>query len=148
MTKLNQGKITIFFSLIVLLILLGLVGFIVNQWNPSESKEQEFQEGIEETVSLIIDYGEGQPLLSEAEFREGMTAFDLLVGETSKAVLGLETKTYDMGVFVEKIGGKKNGEEGKYWLYYLNEEMPMVSSDKQILKVGDKVEFKFEASSF
>ena len=45
-------------------------------------------------------------------------------------------------------GIEENGENGKYWLYYVNGEMPMVSADKKELRPGDKVEFKFEKSPF
>lgn len=101
-----------------------------------------------ETVSLVIDKGEGSPVTVTGESKEGMTAFDLLKEKTIELNLTLETKTYDMGIFIEAIGDKKNGEGGKYWLYYINSQMPQVAADKYLLKVGDKVEFKFEKSPF
>jgi len=107
------------------------------------------QEKIEKKVMLIIDSGE--ELLSKAietEFKEGMTAFNLLSDETEKLNLTLKFKTYNMGVFIEAIGNKENGEDGKYWLYYVNGEMPQLAANKQLLSSGDKVEFKFEKSPF
>ena len=103
---------------------------------------------IGQNVSLIIDKQEEGILILEIEFKEGMTAFNLLEEKTKELGLILETKTYDMGTFIESIGDKKNGQDGKYWLYYVNGETPMVASDKKLLKVGDKVEFKFEESMF
>ena len=99
-------------------------------------------------VSLFIGQGEGNSLVLAGEFREGMTAFDLLKEKAEELNLNLETKTYDIGIMIEAIGDKKNGEGQKYWLYYVNGEMPQVAADKYLLKVGDKVEFKFEASPF
>lgn len=107
------------------------------------------QEKTEKKVMLIIDSGE--ELLSKAieiEFKEGMTAFSLLSDEIEKLNLTLKFKTYDMGVFIEAIGDKENGEDGKYWLYYVNGEMPQLAADKQLLSPGDNVEFKFEKSPF
>jgi len=59
----------------------------------------------------------------------------------------LKTKTYDFGIFIEAIGDKENGEDGKYWMYYVNEEMPMMAVDKKEIGPGDKIEFKFEKST-
>ena len=105
------------------------------------------EDNAEREVSLLIDDGD-DPKSFQGEFREGMTAFDLLQDGEEGLNLTLKVKTYDMGVFVEMIGVKENGEDEKYWMYYINGELPMVAADKQELKPGDKVEFKFEKSSF
>jgi len=110
--------------------------------------QENVQQVIEEKVTLIIDNGEETPKNIEVKFQEGMTAFDLLKNEIEKADIVLKTKTYDIGIFIEVIGDKENGEDGKYWMYYVNEEMPMVAADKKEIEPGDKVEFKFEKSSF
>ena len=105
-------------------------------------------EGVKQEVILVIDDGGGTPRRFETEFKQGMTAFDLLKEGAEKLALTTKTKTYDIGIFIEAIGDKENGQDGKYWLYYVNEEMPMVASDKKEIKIGDKVEFKFEESAF
>lgn len=108
---------------------------------------QENQENIvKQEVILVIDYGEGDSQTFNIQYAEGMTAFDLLDDRTEE--LSLETKSSDVGIFIEAIGSRKNGQDGKYWMYYVNEEMPMVSADKQKIKPGDEVEFRFEESSF
>ncbi len=106
------------------------------------------RQGVKSEVSLIIDYGDGNTDSFQANFRKEMTAFDLLKEKTEESGLVLEIEIYDIGVLIEAIGHKENGQDGKYWLYYVNEEMPMVSADKKELKPEDKVEFKFEASTF
>lgn len=102
----------------------------------------------EEDVILEIDEVGENPKSFMAEFKEGMTVFDLLKNKIEESNIALETKSYDMGVMIEAIGDKKNGQDGKYWLYYVNGQMPMVSADKMEIKAGDKVEFKFEKSPF
>lgn len=97
-------------------------------------------------VALLLDDGEGTSKIITATFVKGMTAFSLLKQEVEKLPLALKTKNYNTGVFIEAIGEKENGQGGKYWLYYVNGSLPMISSDKKEIKAGDKVEFKFEKS--
>lgn len=99
-------------------------------------------------VVLTIDNGGGSQNNFTFELKDGMTAFDLLKAGAEKSALLLKIKNYDMGVFVEAIGNTENGQDGKYWMYYVNGAMPDVASDKKELKPGDKVEFKFEKSPY
>lgn len=101
-----------------------------------------------EKVILVINNEKSYYEEIEVILNDGMTAFSLLKEETERINLNFEFKTYDIGVFIEKIGDMENGEDGKYWLYYVNGEMPQVAADKQLLNSGDKVEFKFELSTF
>ena len=114
----------------------------------SQEKNRIFSGSIEERVILVVDNGEGLPRTFETKFEAGMTAFDLLKEKTEELSMILRTKSYDIGLMIEAIGDKENGDSGKYWMYYVNEEMPMVASDKNEIKAGDKVEFKFEKSTF
>lgn len=102
-----------------------------------------------QTNYLVIDDSSGQIKDIGLQLRRGATAFDLLKQGAQYWELELKTETYeDMGVFVEAIGDRKNGQDGKFWLYYVNDKMPSVAVDKQLLTEGDKVEFKFEESPF
>jgi hypothetical protein len=107
------------------------------------------QENNEQKLFLTIDGGNGSPQSFEENFEPGLTVFQLLKNKTDVSGIVLESKSSDdYGVFIEKIGDKKNGDEGKYWIYYVNGEMAQVAADKQGLKAGDRVEFKFEKSPF
>ena len=132
----------------IIIIIGSCLLFSDNFWQPNVKETSVSLETVKKEVTLVIDNGQGDSKTFNAEFKEGMTPFDLLKAETEKSALTLETKNYDMGVFIEAIGGIKNGKDGKYWLYYVNGEMPMVSADKMVIKAGDKVEFKFEKSTF
>jgi hypothetical protein len=118
----------------------GLLFFAKSQPEPENTEEAK--------VNLVIDSGQGQPLSLSDKFQTGMTAFDLLEYGKLQLNLGVKIKSYDTGIFVEKIGDKIGGQDGKYWLYYVNGEMPQVAADKKILNSGDTVEFKFEKSPF
>ena len=134
-------------GLIIIVTAFAIFSIKIGQFFPEEEIRIS-QEKPENKVTLVIDGGEGSPRVFEAEFKEGMTAFDLLRNKTEELNIALKTKTYDVGIFIEVIGDKENGQDGKYWMYYVNGEMPMVAADKKEIKAGDKVEFKFEKSPF
>jgi len=139
-----------------ILIILILVIFVTTGWILFSYREnllffvgnESQEENIKEKVSLVINNGQESSQVLDAEFQNGMTAFSLLEYGTNRLNFMLKTKNYDVGIFVEAIGNKENGQEGNYWLYYVNGEMPQVSADKKELNAGDKVEFKFEKSPF
>jgi len=145
-------KINIFIGIGIGIIIIVSSWIIFSEKIEKPISEEEIgipQENIKkETVSLVIDDGSGAPKIFETEFNKEITAFDLLKNKAGELNLVLKTKTYDIGIFIEAIGDKENGQDGKYWLYYVNGEMPMVSADKRELKAGDKVEFRFEKSPF
>jgi hypothetical protein len=146
MKKIN---ILILIGGVIILTISGWIIFLnksIEQISPEGTEI--FQSEIKLEVNLIIDNGEDLPKTFKTEFQEGLTVFDLLKEKTEESNIILKTKTYDFGVLIEAIGDKENGEAGKYWLYYVNEEMPMVAADKKEIKPGDKIEFKFEKSPF
>lgn len=58
----------------------------------------------------------------------------------------ITTKTYSFGTSVESINGLKGDTDGKYWLYYVNNQEASVGADRYALKSGDVIEWKFETS--
>jgi len=106
------------------------------------------QEALIKNITLVINGGEVNPQTFTAEFKDGMTAFDVLKNQAEKSSITLKTKNYDIGVFIEVIEDKENGTDGKYWQYYINDDLPMVAADKKIVRAGDKVEFRFEKPPF
>ena len=145
MKKTNIG---IVIAIIILVVLWWAVFSNKNSLFPKNQEIGVLRIETEGRVDLIIDDGDGDPLTFNSKFKEGMTAFSLLKEKTEELGCSFETKTYDIGIFIESIASKKNGDNGKYWLYYVNGEMPQVSSDKKELKAGDGVEFRFEKSPF
>lgn len=99
-----------------------------------------------EDIVLTIDKGERNPKRFKRKLEEGETVLDFLKGVIEEEELIIET--YESGAFVKSMEGKENGQEGKYWLYYVNGKMPEVAVDKKILTAGDKIDFKFLKPSF
>ncbi len=99
-------------------------------------------------ATLVLDFGDTTSKKFAIDFSSKTTAFDLLSEGTLKNGISLTTKVSDMGTFVEAIGNKQGGQDGKYWMYYINGQLPSVGADKYELKTGDRVEWKFEKPSF
>ncbi|MBU4023495.1 DUF4430 domain-containing protein [Patescibacteria group bacterium] len=135
---------------IILIFISSLIMFSDKTEQPISQEEIGVsQENVKkEIVLLVIDDSEGTPRTFEVEFNEEATAFDLLRDKAEELDIFLKIKNYDFGILIEAIGDKENGQDGKYWLYYVNGEMPMISADQQAIESGDKIEFKFEKSAF
>ena len=140
---------------ILLVFIVFFIGWLIylNVVQENAGQEALVQQKVEETektentVFLIIDNGEEIESF-EYKFKESLTVFDLLRIKTEEFNIELDFQASDMGIFVNAIGNKKGGNNNKYWLYYVNGEIPMVAVDKQELYSNDTVEFKFQESIF
>lgn len=95
---------------------------------------------------------------SRVASRDKNTKIDYTVSESSSTTVFNALKSYTdsnkidlkysnnskYGIFVESIMGIKNGDDGKYWQYYVNNVLGDVAADKKEVKAGDKVEWRFE----
>ncbi len=102
----------------------------------------------ENAVSLTIFFEPKDSKTYTINYAEGMSAYDALDTVSKKENIPVKTKKYDIGTFIDAIGGKNGGDEGKYWLYYVNGKPPSIAADKQILQPEDRVEFRFEKSPY
>jgi len=101
---------------------------------------------VQRRAFLTLDFGQEKKELISPFFK-GQTVLDILKKAEKDKLLNLTTEESDFGVLIQEIDGYKNGEQNKYWMYYVNNEMPMVGVDAYQLSAGDEVKFKFEKSS-
>lgn len=80
-----------------------------------------------------------------ASIAAGSNALDLLQEVTAEQNIVLQTKAYSFGTSVETIGEQTNGQDKKYWIYYVNDSAGTTSLDGYKLQNGDKVRLSFEA---
>ncbi len=99
-------------------------------------------------ISYIIDAGNGKKIYDGIFLLEEIdqNVFSVLktLAEVEKAFDLKYSNDSRYGIFVESIGGIKNGDGGKYWQYYINDKLGDVAADKKEVKAGDKVEWRFE----
>ncbi len=90
-------------------------------------------------VKVVIDFGESRAVSSDVQ---AATVFSALQEAAQKNNLQLQTKVYDFGTLVEKIGDYENTAD-KVWIYYVNGESGQIAADQMELKAGDLVEWKY-----
>ena len=99
------------------------------------------------TIVLVIEgLYDGKPV----SISSGETVLGVLKAlNVEDSRLELATKEYSgLGVLVQSLAGKTNGEGEEYWQYKVNGVMPQVGADKLTLKDGDSVEWFFAKSEF
>ena len=79
------------------------------------------------------------------DYEEGETVWQIMQKALAEKGISLEYEEYDggLGVLITKIGNKKNGDEGKYWQYFVNGEYANMGASNYIVKNGDIIEWKF-----
>lgn len=101
---------------------------------------------IEQPIRVVIDYGDTQKTETELPVKSDMTAFLALEQAAKTAGVEVATTKYDFGVMVNSVGAYNGGDDGKYWMYYVNSKVPEVGADQYKVGAGDVVEWKFEKS--
>ncbi|MDO8435314.1 MAG: DUF4430 domain-containing protein [bacterium] len=96
------------------------------------------------TVNVVIDFGTGFNDESTVPYGSTLTVFSALEAALVGKNYPLDAdRSSDLGVFVRGIGGKNNGDEKKYWQYWVNEAFPLIAADKYYLVPNDIVQWKF-----
>lgn len=148
MSKINK-------TLIFLVIILLAIIFMAEQWNINKKESSNQSKVLPATtqveniqVKLLIDgFISTEQLI---ELRDGSTVFSVLelINQQNPA-LNLDFETYEnLGVLIKQLGDKVNGQDNKYWQYYINGQQLMMAADQYILKNNDKIEWLFQESQF
>ena len=144
--KKNNWKYRSFFLILILIFSIPIIFLLNTDIIPLNNEKDNIAEDHrnEISVSLKIISSEDEKNYELNNISEKSTVFDIL-----KENIEIEyNNNYSYGVFVESINGIKNGDDGKYWQYYINNTLGDVAADKKILKEGDNVEWRFEEVPF
>lgn len=124
----------------------------------SESAEVETTEEAENTAEATdetaSDTEEGQVTATFDILIDGETVADLskeVTVEEGTTLLDAMEDTYDLtveeGGFISEIEGhEQDVDAGRFWLYYINDEMPSVGAADYELVDGDAIEWRLEDS--
>lgn len=141
----NYKKLVIAVSLVVACVF--TVGCTSNNQETNTTTDTATVEEKTNTAELVINNGTEEKT-TEVEVSADMTALEVLQKGAEALGVELQTKEYDYGTMVEGIGSDIGGTDNKYWLFYVNDQTPAVGVDVQKIVAGDKLELKYEASTF
>jgi hypothetical protein len=98
------------------------------------------------TASLMLDFGDGTvKTFPDVDVAKGPNLLEVMknLSQAGNGFVLSAKPPGQYGVMVDQIGDKKNGDQGKYWLFWVNNVMAEKSADNTVLAPGDAVEWKF-----
>lgn len=102
------------------------------------------------SATLILNFGEGRvgesriATYSAVRSPQG-TALDLLLQAAKEQDFAVDYEKQSFGAFIKSIDDVAN-QKSIFWLYYVNGLPAPVAADKQNIKDGDRVEFRFTST--
>lgn len=80
---------------------------------------------------------------------QGQTVLELLKTVAQENNLPVMTRDYgSLGVMVTQIGDKINGQDNKYWQYYINGKYSEIGAGSYKLTGSEKIDWRFEANNY
>ncbi|MCK4717448.1 MAG: DUF4430 domain-containing protein [Thermoplasmata archaeon] len=148
------------FGIVLPIAALGAVGYVVMTDDAStgagtdhaQEDTNTTDEAVPLTASVIIDLGNGTVLSFHNLTSDQTTVYGFLLVACgpSQGNLSVTTTYYSQydSLLVDSIGGRSNGNGGKYWGYLVDDERPMVGADKCYVEQGDVIEWIFAEMSW
>jgi len=99
-------------------------------------------------AAFSFDFGDGATKNFVLTIDGEKTVYDFLNALAGENQIKLEIKESSLGVLIQTIDAMENGQNNKYWLYYINGQMAPAGVAEQKVSPNDKIEFKFEANPF
>lgn len=100
------------------------------------------------TATVEIDFGNKTDTFSIESINNTVYGFLL---EAAK-IGGYDVKATYYGSFdsllIDSIANIQNGQDNKYWIYYINGESGSVAADKQIVEDDDLIKWSFEEFTY
>ncbi len=133
----NKKKIIIVISILAII----LLGFFTKRQSVSITEIKDIQNKQESIHIASIDI-EGSIL--GGEVKDGESVYDFMDRLRSEGRISFKEKNYSgIGKFIEEINGVR-GENGKYWIYYVNGKKMSLGVSSVKIKTGDVVSWKYE----
>jgi len=110
------------------------------------TKSEVWLEKSNQTSVEIIILGEGWTITDNVVAYQSESVFSLLQRSSTETGYALKSTYYAQfdSSLIDSINNLANGQNGKYWQYYVNGDIPMIGADKCTVSNGDVVEWRFE----
>ena len=123
-------KIIIILAIVALAVLATAGWLAISNNTDLEVQTQTEQAEVEQNDETQITYAA----------TAGKTALEQLL-ELNDTVV---TQEASYGTYVDSINGLKGGENGAYWIFFVNGEMASVGADAYIAEGGELIEWKYQ----
>ena len=139
--------------LVLLLIIIGGVGlWQTSVWqNKKTAKQAEQLVQKSQSIDLTFQFSDSEQETIKYNIVPNTqeNLFNITQAVARQANWDFDSKDYgELGKLVTKIKNQENGQEQKYWQYYVNGQMPQVGADKYVPQAGEKIEWRFAESKF
>ena len=149
-TQLHPFKLTTMHKIPAVLIVLCLVAlcFSGSATEVPQKSEIWFEKSDQTSIRIVI-IGANWTIDDNFISYKGDTAFSILERCAEKNGLTIDSSYYKQfdSILVNSINNEIGGTNGKYWQYYVNDELPMVGADKCFITNGDSLRWSFEVPS-
>lgn len=136
-------------SIIFFVLVLLIVGYFWQKNRPEETPANLQPQTGNWLVNVNFEFAPDNIVHINYTGQGEKSLFAITQAITSENKWGLDFKDYgDMGWLVTQIGTQANGQDNKYWQYYINDKQPMISVEKFYPAHGDKIDWKFVESEF
>ncbi len=142
-------KIIIFLGLIV--IIAGLVWQLSAQPKTKNETIEQVTGQEQGQLSVTFNFADDQKTNLVYPYADTLTTDLSTITESmaAKQNWAFEYKDYgEMGKMITKINNKTNGQDNKYWQYYVNGALSQIGASQYVPKSGDKIEWRFEVSKY
>lgn len=139
--------------LVLALLIIGVIGLWQSSVLQTKNKalEQTSQEQVKQKINITFVFADDKQKTIDYQLPENNTKnlFAITQEVASSQTWDLQYKDYgEMGYLVTKIDTLENGQDNKYWQYFVDDQMPQVSADKYIPKNGESIKWTFAESAF
>ena len=136
-------------KIFIFIILLLAISFIFYFWQQNKNNGAQNLNSGGNQVTLSFQFSEEDTIEKKLEFKSAIN-----LAEITKLISQQEAWEYkfddygEMGILLSQIKDKKNGQDQKYWQYFVAGEQPQISIDKYFPANNTYIEWKFIKSEF
>jgi len=141
------------FSIVAFLFLVFIISFLIwskdNGFGPGEMKILSNENKQSYLLNFEFDKDNIISLEYPYDFSHDKNLFELTQDIASQQNWIFNYDDYgDMGILISQIAEQKNGQDQKYWQYFVDGQQPQISVEKYYPNSGQNIEWKFIKSEF
>ena len=97
-------------------------------------------------ASIMLDYGDGEvAAYTGLPVESGLLLLSLMERVTAANEIPFETREFEgLGVMIELIGERRNGDNDRYWVYWVNNTQVPVGAGQYEVQPGDVILWKHQ----